>query len=49
LPVPLAAPQLDPADATQVQLALVIAAGSVSVTAASVTALGPRRLLTTIV
>src|SRR5438876_405383 len=48
LPVPLAAPQLEPAGAAHVQLALVIAAGSVSATGASVTALGPA-LLTTIV
>src|SRR5438874_2614511 len=47
LPVPLAV-QLLPADAAHVQLALLMPAGSVSVTVAPVTALGPA-LLTTIV
>jgi hypothetical protein len=41
LPDPLADAQLDPAEATHVQFALLIAAGSVSVTAAPVTFDGP--------
>ena len=47
LPLPLAAVQLEPADAAQVHVAEVIAAGKVSVTAALVTALGP--LLVTVI
>src|SRR5438132_431421 len=41
LPVPLAAPQLEPADATHAQVAPVRAAGTVSVTPAPMTELGP--------
>lgn len=41
LPVPDVAPQVDPLEAKQVQVALVSVAGSVSTTAAPVTALGP--------
>ena len=41
LPVPLAAPQVDPAGAVQVQVTPVRAVGTVSVTGASATALGP--------
>ena len=48
LPVPLAALQLEPPVATQLQLALVMAAGKVSATVAPVTALGPA-LVTTMV
>jgi hypothetical protein len=48
LPVPVASPHADPAEATHVHVASVSAAGSVSVTAASVTTLGPL-FLTTIV
>ena len=47
-PVPFGAPQLEPADAVQVQVALLNVFGKVSVTVAPVTALGPA-LLTTIV
>jgi hypothetical protein len=47
LPLPLAAAQLEPADATQVHGADVIAAGNVSVTGALVTGLGP--LLVTVI
>jgi hypothetical protein len=47
LPLPLAAAQLDPAEAAQVHAAAVIAAGNVSVTAALVTGLGP--LLVTVI
>lgn len=48
LPVPLVEPQLEPADAVQVQEALVSDDGRLSATAAPVTALGPE-LLTMIV
>lgn len=48
LPLPFAEPQLDPAEAVQVQEALVSEAGRTSATAAPVTALGPA-LLTVIV
>lgn len=41
LPMPLVAPQLEPLEVKQVQLALVNFAGSVSTTGAPVTALGP--------
>lgn len=41
LPVPDAAPQLDPLEAKQVQVALVSFAGNASTTVAPVTALGP--------
>lgn len=41
LPVPLAEPQLEPAEAVQVQLAFVKLAGRLSATAAPVIALGP--------
>ena len=48
LPAPLAAPQLEPAEAAHVHVSDAIAAGSVSATAALVTGLGPR-FVTTIV
>ena len=41
LPVPLATPQLEPAEATQVHVAFFRPAGNVSLTAAPATALGP--------
>lgn len=41
LPEPVAAPQLDPGGAVQVQVALVSLTGNVSTTVALVTALGP--------
>lgn len=41
LPVPDVAPQVDPLEAKQVQVALISFAGNVSTTAAPVTALGP--------
>lgn len=41
LPVPLALPQLEPLDATQVQETLVRIAGTLSITVAPVTGLGP--------
>src|SRR5438132_616515 len=47
-PEPLAAPQLDPADGTQFQVAPVISAGTLSVTVAPVTGTAPL-LLTTMV
>lgn len=47
LPVPDTAPQLDPLEAKQVQVALVSFAGNVSTTVAPVTALGP--LLVTLI
>ncbi len=48
LPLPLAAVQLDPADAAHVHVAAVIAAGKVSVTAALVTELGPLLVTVTV-
>lgn len=47
LPVPVGAPQLEPAEAVQVHVALLNVAGSMSVTVAPVTAIGPL-LVTTI-
>lgn len=46
LPLPLAAPQLAPADGVQVQLTLVSLVGTVSVTVAPLTVLGPLFLTT---
>lgn len=41
LPVPVGAPQLEPAEAVQVHVALLRVAGRLSVTVAPVTAIGP--------